>query len=138
MRRALAYAAISSASSYPDRAQRNSDRDAPQVAAVERAQERSDQLGIRRPAEGQCACHRCARTRTRRDQEHTIGELGSSSGARDVGDRVDGDDLSRREARSERQHLAEAERLSDRERPVPEPRVGSDQLDVHALPGGCP
>src|SRR6266540_5968257 len=71
----------------------------------------------------------------------------SRLGAGDVANRVEGDDLSRRELRSgfrrelrkvEGQHLAEPKRLSDSERPVPELRLGSDQLDVHALPGSVP
>jgi hypothetical protein len=101
-------------------------------------------IRVGRPAKGEGSGHRLDRPGAEGEEERVVLELHAGLGARDLalgGDlrqRAEDDACTRllgQIAELEVMHVTETERLRDRQRPVPEMRLGSQQLQVDAILG---
>ena len=125
----------------PDGTGGDGEEDMAHRAGLDLAQELGDDRRVRRSAEGERAAHARRRPRADGDEQRRIGDGPSRRRVREVACGIDRDELAEREGRAqllreisevEMADVAEAERLRDRERPVPELRLGGEQLDADA------
>ena len=125
----------------PGRAGGHGECDALDGALLELLDERAQPRAVRGAAEGQRAGNRDGRLRSAGDEQRVVGQrrAGGRPGEPPVG--VDGGEGSERHSRPDPRseetevevaHGAEVERLGDRGGPVPEQRLGCEQLDTRA------